>query len=964
MTGGGSSQTTWRGRQWLGLVLLMACLVFLHSAAAHADPPGPGFVRALILYDAASDYGWVEELHAVQVANLLGHFPLEWEIAPVEDYVAGEVEDYSVVFYVGGVFDNPLPAAFLSDAKTTERTVCWFGYNLWQIAWDEQGFWDQAFTDRYGFQFAGIDDTGFPEIQYKGQCLLKDLSDPDLGATFILDPDRAEVKAVAHRPPTETEPEASWPYVVHSGNLWYFADIPFSYASEEDRYLVFCDLIHDIVGIDHAPNHRGLIRIEDIRPTEDPTDLDAISDYLSSRGVPFLFSIIPVYRDSLGVLNGGVPQETRLSNEPAVASALLRMGTRGGQPILHGYTHQYDTTPNPYNGRSGDDSEFFLSAWDEVLGETLLLSPVPEDSVAWVNDRIDRGLAELSAAGITPIAWETPHYVASALDYVEFGNRFSLTSGRVLYSSSLGPNFAGQFFPYVIERDIYGQKIMPENLGNVELEPFYDYPAHFPVDIVRAAQKNLVVRDSWAAAYFHPGLDLSYLAQIIDGVTALGYTYSAAPTVIAETGPYKTIFLGQSAVLDGSASNGSPPYSYLWFPTTGLDDPTKAQPTASPTETTVYTLTVTDDTGQTDTDMVTVTVTVASEVVAEAGPDKVIASGGADTLEGSASGGAAPYSYSWTPTIGLDDPTQAQPTASPTETTVYTLTVTDDIGQMDTAAVPVTVASEVVAEAGPDKVIASGGEATLEGSASGGAAPYSYSWTPTIGLDDPTQAQPTASPTETTVYTLTVTDEIGQTDTGTVTVDPLDDVPPEYWACHEILACVNAEIVSGYEDGLYHPDWSVDRAQMAVFISRSICSPMGEDGLADYIPPDTSSFTDIATDFWAYKHIEYAIANNIVRGYEDGTYHPEYNVTRDQMAVYVARAMVAASGEAGLADYLPAAPRNFPDVPEDFWAYTHIEYCVENDVVQGYDDGYYHPELVVTRDQMAVCVARAFGLAS
>ena len=80
------------------------------------------------------------------------------------------------------------------------------------------------------------------------------------------------------------------------------------------------------------------------------------------------------------------------------------------------------------------------------------------------------------------------------------------------------------------------------------------------------------------------------------------------------------------------------------------------------------------------------------------------------------------------------------------------------------------------------------------------------------------------------------------------------------------------------------------------------------------------------------------------------------------MAVYIARSMVAPNGEAGLADYVPADPRNFPDVPDTFWAYKHIEYCVEHGVVNGYDDGLYHPEITVTRDQMAVYVARAFGL--
>jgi len=50
------------------------------------------------------------------------------------------------------------------------------------------------------------------------------------------------------------------------------------------------------------------------------------------------------------------------------------------------------------------------------------------------------------------------------------------------------------------------------------------------------------------------------------------------------------------------------------------------------------------------------------------------------------------------------------------------------------------------------------------------------------------------------------------------------------------------------------------------------------------------------------------------------------------------------------------------DGTEPFWAYKHIEYCVENGVVQGYPDGCYRPEHTATRDQMAVYVARAFHL--
>ncbi|NIM52883.1 MAG: hypothetical protein GTO22_27200, partial [Gemmatimonadales bacterium] len=112
------------------------------------------------------------------------------------------------------------------------------------------------------------------------------------------------------------------------------------------------------------------------------------------------------------------------------------------------------------------------------------------------------------------------------------------------------------------------------------------------------------------------------------------------------------------------------------------------------------------------------------------------------------------------------------------------------------------------------------------------------------------------------------------------------------------------------------------------------------------------------------KYIAYAVDRNVVEGYPEGDYKPEQIVTRDQMAVYIARSICDPTGDEGLVGYVPADPRNFPDVPADSWAYIYVEYCVENGVVSGYPDGLYHPGWQVTRDQMAVYIARGFGLAS
>jgi len=182
------------------------------------------------------------------------------------------------------------------------------------------------------------------------------------------------------------------------------------------------------------------------------------------------------------------------------------------------------------------------------------------------------------------------------------------------------------------------------------------------------------------------------------------------------------------------------------------------------------------------------------------------------------------------------------------------------------------------------------------------------------------------------------------------------DVAMGFWAYDDIGAVAAQQIVQGYDDGLYHPDWSVTRDQMAVYIARALAG--GEANVPS--GPATASFPDVPTSHWAYKYIEYCKDQGIVQGYADG-YRPAEEVTRDQMAVYVARAMVTPSGAVALVDYTPPSTPSFGDVPTSHWAYKYIEYCKDQGIVQGYADGY-RPEEVVTRDQMAVYVVRAFEL--
>ena len=184
------------------------------------------------------------------------------------------------------------------------------------------------------------------------------------------------------------------------------------------------------------------------------------------------------------------------------------------------------------------------------------------------------------------------------------------------------------------------------------------------------------------------------------------------------------------------------------------------------------------------------------------------------------------------------------------------------------------------------------------------------------------------------------------------------DLSSKYWAFPAVEACVAAHIVGGYPGGTYQPMEVVNRAQMAGFVARAMAG--GDSHVPD--PPPTPHFPDVPTNHWAYKYVEYAYANNIVNGYPGGSYGPDVQVDRGRMAGFVARGIATPPGEAGLAGYTPPTTPDFPDVPTSFWTYKHIEYLKDHSVVGGYPDGWYHPEVVCTRDQMAVFIARAFGL--
>jgi len=114
---------------------------------------------------------------------------------------------------------------------------------------------------------------------------------------------------------------------------------------------------------------------------------------------------------------------------------------------------------------------------------------------------------------------------------------------------------------------------------------------------------------------------------------------------------------------------------------------------------------------------------------------------------------------------------------------------------------------------------------------------------------------------------------------------------------------------------------------------------------------------DVTPSHWAFRQVAVCQLEGLVSGYPGGVYGPGLAVTREQMAVYIARALC--QGDANVPEG-PMSP-SFPDVPADHWAYKYIEYAKAQGVVGGYPTGEYRPTKPVDRAQMAVFIARALA---
>ncbi len=171
------------------------------------------------------------------------------------------------------------------------------------------------------------------------------------------------------------------------------------------------------------------------------------------------------------------------------------------------------------------------------------------------------------------------------------------------------------------------------------------------------------------------------------------------------------------------------------------------------------------------------------------------------------------------------------------------------------------------------------------------------------------------------------------------------DVPETYWGYDAISSLGGQGYVSGYPDGTFRPNDDITRAEFVSIMDKAL-------KLAPYTVP-TPTFSDVSPGAWFDQMVETAVYAGIAKGFGDGTFRPESNITREELACVLVQAL-------GQQDEAMADMSGKTDFTDDAgisaWARGFVVLAVKDGLLKGYPDGSFRPQGYATRAEACATI--------
>lgn len=165
---------------------------------------------------------------------------------------------------------------------------------------------------------------------------------------------------------------------------------------------------------------------------------------------------------------------------------------------------------------------------------------------------------------------------------------------------------------------------------------------------------------------------------------------------------------------------------------------------------------------------------------------------------------------------------------------------------------------------------------------------------------------------------------------------------PNYNAGVQLEKGEHFNYVIGYSDGTVRPEGNITRAEVATIFFRLLTDESRKTYLTEY-----NTFTDVEKSMWHNVAISTLARAGVLNGYDDGSFRPDNNITRAEMAAIISR----------FAELEGSTRISFTDI-KGHWAEKSILLAASNGWINGYNDGSFRPDQNITRAETFAMINR------